>query len=104
MKGFSQDYGIDMDDYCVIDKEKLIDFVTELVPLTDIDSVYDYSQVKYIVSDNTGRVLLAKYNDEVCSAPKLTSLGRYNWEAELTEEEIEQYDHNYMGFAKKVEE
>ena len=103
-KLFLQDHAVGMGHYYVIDKEKLIDSVTELVPLTDIDSVYDYSQVKYIVSDNTGRVLLAKYNDEVCSTSKLASLGRYNWEAELTEEEIEQYDHNYMVFAKKIEE
>lgn len=104
LTGFLQAHEVDMDDYYVINKEEMIDFVTELISLTDIHSVYKDSQVKYVVSDNTGRPLLAKYKDEVCSTSQLSSLGMYNWDAELTQEEIEQYDYRYMVFAKKVEE
>ena len=103
LTGFLQAHEMDMDDYYVINKEELIDFVTELVSMTDIHSIYKDDQIKYVVSDKTGRPLLAKYNDEVHSTSKLASLGRYNWDAELTQEEIEQYDYRYMVFAKKVE-
>ena len=103
LTGFLQAHEMDMDDYYVINKEELIDFVTELVSMTDIHSIYKDNQMKYVVSDSTGRPLLAKYNDEVCSTSKLASLGRYDWDAELTQEEIEQYDYRYMVFAKKVE-
>lgn len=103
LTGFLQAHEVDMDDYYVIHKEELIDFVTELVSLRDIQSIYKDDQIKYIVSDKTGRPLLAKYKDEVYSTSKLASLGRYSWDAELTQEEIEQYDYRYMVFAKKVE-
>ena len=103
LTGFLQAHEVDMDDYYVINKEELIDFVTELVSMTDIQSIYKDDQIKYVVSDSTGRPLLARYNDEVYSTSKLASLGRYNWDAELTQEEIEQYDYRYMVFAKKVE-
>ena len=102
LTGFLQAHEVDMDEYYVINKEELIDFVTELISSKDIYSLYKDSQTKYVVSDSTGRPLLAKYNDEVCSTSKLASLGRYNWDAELTQEEIEQYDYRYMVFAKKV--
>lgn len=104
LTGFLQAHEVDMDDYYVIHKEGLIDFVTELVSMTDIRSIYKDNQMKYVVSDSTGRPLLAKYKDEVYSTSKLASLGRYNWDAELTQEEIEQYDYRYMVFAKKVED
>ena len=103
LTGFLQAYEIDMDDYYVINKEGLICFVTELVSMTDMHSMYKDNQMKYVVSDSTGRTLLAKYKDEVCGTAELASLGRYNWDAELTQEEIEQYDYRYMVFAKKVE-
>ena len=103
LTGFLQAYEVDMDDYYVINKEELIYFVTELVSMTDMHSVYKDNQMKYVVSDSTGRTLLAKYKDEVCSTSELASLGWYNWDAELTKEEIEQYDYRYMVFAKKVE-
>ena len=103
LTGFLQAHEIDMDDYYVINKEELVEFVTELVLSTDMHSIYKDSQIKYVVSDSTGRKLLAKYDDEVYSTSKLASLGRYNWDAELTQEEIEQYDYRYMVFAKKVE-
>lgn len=103
LTGFLQSHEMDMDDYYVINKEELIDFVTELVSMTDIQSIYKDDQIKYVVSDKTGRPLLARYKDEVHSTSKLSSLGRYNWDAELTQEEIEQYDYRYMVFAKKVE-
>ena len=103
LTGFLQAYEVDMDDYYVINKEELIYFVTELVSMTDMHSVYKDNQMKYVVSDSTGRTLLAKYKDEVCGTAELASLGRYNWDAELTQEEIEQYDYRYMVFAKKVE-
>ena len=102
LTGFLQSHEMNMDDYYVINKEELIDFVTELVSLTDIYSIYRDNQIKYVVLDSTGRTLLAKYKDEVYSTSKLASLGRYNWEDELTQEEIEQYDYRYMVFAKKV--
>lgn len=104
LTGFLQAHEIDMDDYYVINKEELLDFVIELVSLTDLHSVYKDDQVKYVVSDSTGRTLLAKYKDEICSTSELASVGRYNWDAELTQEEIEQYDYRYMVFAKKVED
>ena len=104
LTGFLQSHEVDMDDYYVINKEELIDFVTELVSLTDIYSVYRDNQIKYVVLDSTGRTLLAKYNDEVYSTSKLASLGRYNWDAELTQEEIEQYDYRYMVFARQLKE
>lgn len=104
LTGFLQSHEINMDDYYVINKEELIDFVTELVSSTDRYSIYKDNQIKYVVSDNTGRALLAKYKDEVCGTAELASLGMYNWDAELTQEEIEQYDYRYMVFAKKVEE
>lgn len=104
LTGFLQTHEIDMDDYYVINKEELLDFVIELVSLTDLHSVYKDDQVKYVVSDSTGRTLLAKYKDEICSTSELASVGRYNWDAELTQEEIEQYDYRYMVFAKKVED
>ena len=104
LTGFLQAHEVDMDDYYVINKEELIDFVTELVSMTDIHSIYKDDQIKYVVSDKTGRPLLARYKDEVHSTSKLSSLGRYNWDAELTQEEIEQYDYRYMVFAKKVED
>ena len=103
LTGFLQAHEVDMDEYYVINKEELIDFVTELISSKDIYSLYKDNQIKYVVSDSTGRTLLAKYKDEVCSTAKLASLGWYNWDAELTQEEIEQYDYRYMVFAKKVE-
>ena len=103
LTGFLQAHEVDMDEYYVINKEELIDFVTELVSSTDRYSIYKDNQIKYVVSDNTGRTLLAKYKDEVCGTAELSSLGWYNWDAELTQEEIEQYDYRYMVFAKKVE-
>ena len=103
LTGFLHAHEVDMDEYYVINKEELIDFVTELISSKDIYSLYKDSQMKYVVSDSTGRTLLAKYKDEVCSTAELASLGRYNWEDELTQEEIEQYDYRYMVFAKKVE-
>ena len=102
LTGFLQAHEIDMDDYYVINKEELIDFVTELVSSTDLHAAYKDNRTKYVVSDNTGRTLLAKYKDEVCGTAELASLGWYNWDAELTQEEIEQYDYRYMVFAKKV--
>lgn len=104
LTGFLQSREVDMDDYYVINKEELIDFVTELVSMTDIHSIYKDNQIKYVVSDSTGRQLLAKYNGEVYSTSKLASLGRYNWDAELTQEEIEQYDYRYMVFARQLKE
>lgn len=104
LTGFLQAHEVDMDDYYVINKEELIDFVTELVSMTDIHSIYKDDQIKYIVSDKTGRPLLARYNGEVHSTSKLASLGRYNWDAELTQEEIEQYDYRYMVFARQLKE
>ena len=103
LTGFLQSHEVNMDDYYVINKEELIYFVTELVSSTDRYSIYRDNQIKYVVSDGTGRTLLAKYKDEVCSTAELASLGWYNWDAELTQEEIEQYDYRYMVFAKKVE-
>ena len=104
LTGFLQAHEVDMDDYYVINKEELIDFVTELVSMTDIHSIYKDDQIKYVVSDKTGRPLLARYKDEVHSTSKLSSLGRYNWDAELTQEEIEQYDYRYMVFARQLKE
>ena len=104
LTGFLQAHEVDMDDYYVINKEELIDFVTELVSMTDIHSIYKDDQIKYVVSDSTGRPLLAKYDGEVCNTSKLASLGRYNWDAELTQEEIEQYDYRYMVFARQLKE
>lgn len=104
LTGFLQAHEVDMDDYYVIHKEGLIDFVTELVSMTDIHSIYKDNQMKYVVSDSTGRTLLAKYKDEVYSTSQLSSLGMYNWDAELTQEEIEQYDYRYMVFARQLKE
>lgn len=104
LTGFLQAHEIDMDDYYVINKEELIYFVTELVSMTDMHSVYKDNQMKYVVSDKTGRPLLARYNGEVHSTSKLASLGRYNWDAKLTQEEIEQYDYRYMVFARQLKE
>ena len=103
LTGFLQAHEVDMDDYYVIHKEELLDFLIELVSFTDLHAAYKGNQTKYVVSDSTGRTLLAKYKDEVCGTAELASLGRYNWDAELTQEEIEQYDYRYMVFAKKVE-
>ena len=103
LTGFLQAHEVDMDDYYVINKEELLDFVVELLLFTDLHAAYKGNQTKYVVSDSTGRTLLAKYGDEACSTSELASLGWYNWDAELTKEEIEQYDYRYMVFAKKVE-
>ena len=104
LTGFLQSHEVDMDEYYVINKEELIDFVTELISSKDIYSVYRDNQIKYVISDGIGRTLLAKYKDEVCSTAELASLGWYNWDAELTQEEIEQYDYRYMVFARQLKE
>lgn len=103
LTGFLQSHDENMGDYYVVNKEELIDFMTELVSSTGTHLTYKDNEVKYIVSDNMGRTLLAKYKDEICSTTQLASVGRYDWDAELTQEEIEQYDYRYMVFAKKVE-